>query len=313
MLNKIINQDLPIEISMALIFVPIFLTLLFLISRQTYNPKYKLETYFLAPPSNPNKRQFEIYSLIYTVVWIGIFGCVVVKQLYEQFDEWSYMKLCVSLALPNLLQPIIYPLDAEKNLPLLQRYSAKANIWLFIFGFTGNYWYTHYFYNVLKASYTFSAHRLNDVPISMFFATHFYFVTYHIFSTMILRAIETRYKPTFVRNVLFWAVVLSFSYFTGFMETLTISSFPYYSFEDRYMAYTLGSAFYSIYFIVSYPMFYRLDEKKEKHTMSQTIYEALATSMLVLFFLDFARIALGIDLNISGVAYYLYKSPYPGH
>jgi cycloeucalenol cycloisomerase len=102
------------------------------------------------------------------------------------------------------------------------------------------------------------------------------------------------------------------------METLTISSFPYYSFEDRFMAYTLGSAFYGIYFIVSFPVFYRVDEhivgvvgekscKGVPYTVYQTVMEALGTSMLVLCLLDFARIYCGIDLNISGVAYYVYK------
>lgn len=43
-------------------------------------------------------------------------------------------------------------LDANK--PLLSRYSVKANIWIAIFGFIGNYWYTHYFYSVLRADYT---------------------------------------------------------------------------------------------------------------------------------------------------------------
>ena len=61
-----------------------------------------------------------------------------------------------------------------------------------MFSFIGNYWYTHYFYSVLKARYTFPSHRLNDVPIALFFATHFYFVTYHTLSNLILRKIETR-------------------------------------------------------------------------------------------------------------------------
>ena len=38
------------------------------------------------------------------------------------------------------------------------------------------------------------------------------------------------------------------------METLTISHFPYYTFEDQAMAYTVGSAFYGLYFIVSFPV-----------------------------------------------------------
>lgn len=167
------------------------------------------------------------------------------------------MGLCVTLSLPFLLQPILMPSPSECNIPLFSRYSFKANVWIAIFSFIGNYWYTHYFYSVLQAKYTFSSWRLNDVPIPLFFATHFYFVLYHTLSNMILRKIESRYLPSKARTVFFWAVIFAFSYFTAFMETLTISSFPDYSFADQYMAYTVGSAFYGIYFIVSYPVFYR--------------------------------------------------------
>jgi cycloeucalenol cycloisomerase len=254
------------------------------------------------------------------------------------------MGLCVTLSLPFLLQPVVYPLPSETNLPLSARYSFKANVWIAIFSFIGNYWYTHYFYSVLKAKYTFPSWRLNDVPIPLFFATHFYFVFYHTMSNLLLRKIETRYFPSSARTLFFWLCVLAFSYFTAFMETLTISSFPDYSFEDRYMAYTVGSAFYAIYFIVSYPVFYRyveailpmhslsshplpsltltivcmsvcrfvsLDEKcsstSPPHTLFQTCMEALGTSMLVLCLLDFCRLALDIPLNISGKLFYLFE------
>ena len=40
------------------------------------------------------------------------------------------------------------------------------------------------------------------------------------------------------------------SYVVAFMETMTISGFPYYAFENRSMAYSVGSAFYGIYFLV---------------------------------------------------------------
>ena len=167
------------------------------------------------------------------------------------------MYVCVSLALPFLLQPMLAPFEAEKNLPLSYRYSFKANVWIAIFSFIGNFWYTHYFYSVLKAKYTMPSHRLNDVPIALFFATHFYFMLYHTLSNLFLRKIETRYEAGLGRTIFFWAVVFAFSYFTAFMESLSISSFPDYSFEDRYMAYTVGSCFYGLYFIVSYPTFYR--------------------------------------------------------
>ena len=56
------------------------------------------------------------------------------------------------------------------------------------------------------------------------------------------------------------SLILVLAYVTAFMETFTIANFPYYEFKDRDYAYTIGSAFYAIYFIVSFPMFLRIDE-----------------------------------------------------
>lgn len=310
--------DLPIEIVMGIILLLLVVLVGAFVLFQTKRADAKESATWLAHKSNPMKREFEVWALGYTAVWIAAFGVVVVQQLYEQFDEHSYMKLCVSLSLPYLLQPLLFPLPSERHLPLTERYSFKANVWIAIFSFIGNYWYTHYFYTVLRARYSFPAHRLNDVPIALFFATHFYFVTYHTFSNILLRAVTSRFAKGIACSALFWLVVLAFSYFTAFMETLTISSFPYYSFENRFMAYTLGSAFYGIYFIVSFPVFLLLDEdlqgvpKKDlkagtPHTLFQTVMEVLGASMLVLCLLDFCRIYCGIDLHISGVAYYLFK------
>ncbi len=264
---------------------------------------------WLPDENNLAKRQFEIWALQYTVVWIGVFAVVVVTKAYEGFDANSYMALCGSLAMPYLLQPIVYPLHAEKNLPLFDRYSFKANAWIAVFSFVGNYWYTHYFYSVLQSFYDFPSLRFNNVPICLYFATHFYFITYHTISNLILRQIETRFKALPVRSVLFWMAVISFSYFTAFMETLTISSFEHYGFRvPLSQVFTLGSAFYGIYFLVSFPVFYRIDEKVNSkngvfpHSLFQTMMEVCGASMIVLLLLDFCRLALGVELNISGLA-----------
>ena len=99
------------------------------------------------------------------------------------------------------------------------------------------------------------------------------------------------------------------------METLTISSFPYYSFADKEMAYRLGSAFYGIYFIISFPLFQRIDEhlvpgtktKMDVYTIHRVVMEVMATGMMVLLLLDFCRIYCDIPLTISGKAYYIFK------
>lgn len=257
------------------------------------------------------KRQFEVWALRYSVFWMGTFAVVIASQMYSWFDEWHYLYLCVGLDLPLLLQPLLAPLPAESTLPPLMRYSLKANVWIAIFAFIGSYWYTHYFYVVLDAQYTMPAHRLNDVPIALYFAAHFYFVSYHTFSNMLLRKIETTYLPGRARSALYWAVVLAFSYFTAYMETLTISSFPDYSFKDRDMVYKLGSAYYALYFVVSFPVFYRVDERvssrRPLHSMYQVVLEAFGASMMVLCLLDFCRLFVNVPLSIGGAGFYLYK------
>jgi cycloeucalenol cycloisomerase len=264
------------------------------------------------PINEPAKYAYEHFVALYTPVWMGAFGMVVVFQWYEQFTAFTYLWFTSALAAPLLLQPIVYPSaltnspDAKR--PLLQRYSFKANVWIAVYSFIGNYWYTHYFYSVLQAKYTMPSHRLNNVPLAMYCATHFYFSSYHLFSNLLLRQIETRYRPSPLRSVLFVSTIVVFSYLTAFLETLTISSYPYYSFEDRNMAYTVGSAFYGIYFLVSFPAFYCFDRSVDATSIRKkgggvsawgAAVQACGYGMLILFLLDFVRLYLDIPLVVG--------------
>jgi cycloeucalenol cycloisomerase len=295
------------------------------------------------PMIEPSKYAYEVFVAMYTPIWIFLFGCIVVTQYYEQLTPMGYIIVCTIFALPFILQPIILPggammyynsndtnnkyrISPDQYRPLLERYAFKANVWIATYSFIGNYWYTHYFYSVLQASYTMpNAIRLNNVPIQMYCATHFYFTTYHLFSNCLLRKICTTYKHTWMRNVLFVAVIVVFSYFTAFMETLTISSYPYYTFNDRHMAYTIGSAFYGIYFLVSFPAFYFFDRhidspalpiptedlssKHQRHVpateyrkpiaLGETIVQSCGYGMIILFLLDFVRLWLNIPLIVG--------------
>uniref|UniRef100_A0A7S0DTR5 Cycloeucalenol cycloisomerase n=1 Tax=Amorphochlora amoebiformis TaxID=1561963 RepID=A0A7S0DTR5_9EUKA len=249
---------------------------------------------------NSCKRNWEVFSLTYGVFWITCFAIIIGGELYESFDREHYMIVCGGLATPLLLQPILLPsITGESDVPLFERYSLKANLWIFIFGFIGNYWYTHYFYNVLEAHYSMPSWDLNGVPIPMYLATHFYFCFYHVLSNLALRKAYSTFSPGAMRRLFVISLVLIMSYATAFMESLTISGFPCYGFKDRDLAYTLGSAFYGIYFIVSFPMFLRLDESPPKKWDLFTVaVEALASGMAVLMLLDIVRVYMGIDLNI---------------
>ena len=258
-------------------------------------------TWLPSPATQKAKRAAEIWFLGYGAVWIACFAVIIAFQWYTWFDRIHYLAVCGVLSLPYVAQPLLAPgLTGEAHRPLTERYCFKANVWVLLFGFIGNYWYTHYFYSVLKAEYTMPSWDFNGVPIPMYLATHFYFIFYHTLSNCVLRKVYTTYQASPARTLYASALVLAMSYFTAFMETLTISGFPCYRFEDRHMAYTLGSAFYAIYFVVSFPVFHRLDEdpKAARFTVFQTVFEALGSGMLVLCLLDFVRVGLGQDFTL---------------
>jgi cycloeucalenol cycloisomerase len=67
--------------------------------------------------------------------------------------------------------------------------------------------------------------------------------------------------------------------------------------------YTVGSVVYGIYFIISFPMFLRLDENAgEDWPISKVVIDALGACMAVTILLDFWRLYVGgIVENGGGV------------
>ena len=68
--------------------------------------------------------------------------------------------------------------------------------------------------------------------------------------------------------------------------------------------YTVGSLFYAIYFFVSFPIFFRLDEDRgsTRTSLVQSAGQSLAATMLVTLLLDFWRLAFGPLSGIKAVA-----------
>eukprot|EP00747_Dinoflagellata_sp_TGD_P085894 gnl/TRDRNA2_/TRDRNA2_163056_c0_seq3.p1 gnl/TRDRNA2_/TRDRNA2_163056_c0~~gnl/TRDRNA2_/TRDRNA2_163056_c0_seq3.p1 ORF type:complete len:1033 (-),score=167.79 gnl/TRDRNA2_/TRDRNA2_163056_c0_seq3:140-3238(-) len=244
-----------------------------------------------------SKRRGERFYLWWSAVWMSIMGFIVISGVYEKFDEWTYMTVGMVIGVPCVVLPLLFPaLCDDVSLPWHRRYTTKCAAWIWIMSWVGNYFWTHYFYNLLGASYTFPAHRLNNVPFCLFLITHSYFVSYHTFSNFALR----RLRRATDSRVLFGIVVALMSYAVAYMETWTIEEFPYYQHEDKAAMYKVGSVFYALYFVVSFPMFLRVDEDGGPDgcgascwTLWQAIMESLASCMLVTQLLDFWRLYVG--------------------
>jgi cycloeucalenol cycloisomerase len=197
---------------------------------------------------------------------------------------------------------VLKPCPADARLPLLERHWVKANVWIAIFSHIGNYFWTHYFFNLLGASYTFPAHLLNGVPICLYLMTHAYFCFYHALANVVLRRVENALsgRSLAARKIARAAVVFLLAYATAYGETLTIAHFPYYTFVDRSKMYTVGSLFYAIYFWVSFPLFMRIEEEeygtanaRRRWSLGSVALDALAAGMLVTILLDAWRLAFG--------------------
>ena len=76
--------------------------------------------------------------------------------------------------------------------------------------------------------------------------------------------------------------------------------------------YTVGSLFYAIYFFVSFPVFFRLDEARGTARAStlQCVCQSLASAMVVTLLLDFWRLGLGpissspsTSSSVSGISW----------
>ena len=135
--------------------------------------------------------------------------------------------------------------------------------------------------------------------------THAYFCLYHSLANVLIRRVRNALSSSgpLVQNAAEILVVFSLSYATAFGETLTIAHFPYYSFENKAAMYKVGSLFYAIYFFVSFPMFYRMDEEagKKGYGLWRVVVDAFAAGMMVTCVLDFWRLGIGSIYEVAPV------------
>ncbi|URE29971.1 hypothetical protein MUK42_06153 [Musa troglodytarum] len=241
---------------------------------------YSCESLWFA--SNPSKRWGEAFFLLYTPFWLTLcLGIIVPYRLYERFTELEYLIIGLVSSVPAFLIPLLIVGKADSCKCWRDRYWVKANLWIIIFSYVGNYFWTHYFFTV---------------PHTTFFLTHSCFLFYHMASNITLRRLRHVIAdlPQSIRLASEAAWILALSYFIAYLETLAISNFPYYEFLNRESMYKVGSLFYAIYFIVSFPMFLRVDEKDdETWDLPRVAVDALGAAMLVTIILDLWRIFLG--------------------
>ncbi len=256
--------------------------------------------------ANPSKAWGEKLFLVYSPIWMSGIAVVMASGLTDRIGEWGFLAVGLAVALPLVLVPLLIRDERPLGRPWYRAYWLKANLYIAIFNFAANYFGSEYFFDVLGMVYDYPMIELNfdatlvgsgsqRVPVIMYLLTQAYFMTYHTTAVIVLRRIRTSRLP--VGTFLWPVLVLVVAYFWAWMETKSMANpwieaqFHYRNVE-RMLAY--GSAFYALYFVASFPIFYHLDEEPDTNwSLTLTTGAALSASMIMMFLLDFAAALFG--------------------
>jgi cycloeucalenol cycloisomerase len=223
------------------------------------------------------------FFLNYSAFWILSFGLVVVTKWYESWGDIGYTLIGVWVAVPAWLMPVLSP--GSKKAELAR--ALSVNIYIAILSYIGNHFWTHYFFRVLGARYSFPlTWAVNEVPICMYLLTHGYFLTYHVVAGEALDRVQSRLGKRYV-----FVASLVFGYLAAVTEAVTISSVPYYSFHDERAFLVYGSAFYAIMLGISFHWYHT--SLGSGWTAAQAAKEAMAASMVIFLALDIWRLTIG--------------------
>lgn len=250
--------------------------------------------------NNPSKAWAEKFFLYYLPFFFALNAG---KQAFGWMNAGTawHIGQNVLMLLPLYLVPFLIRDETGLGRKWYESYWFKANLWIWIFAFFATYFFTEYFFDVLGMIYYFPQVSLyfdsqllgtgeQRAPLGVYFSGAAFFVVYHNLAIICLRRIRTS-RLNVGRAA--WAVmVVVAALFFAWAETRLVATdknAPFFAYEDLTWMLKYGSVFYACYFVVSFPMFYRLDEAElDNWPLSKVCTEALATSMMVFFLLDIA-------------------------
>lgn len=190
-------------------------------------------------------------------------------------------------------------------------YWFKFQVYMTVYIFFATYFHTEYFFDVLGIRYRFpqvtwyfdsyllgpdentALAEFKKIPVGMYLNAIAFFTVYHTASVVCMRRIKTLTPQAnpLLRHALWVVTVLATAYFFAWAESffyITGEAAKNVWYVDLPRMLRLGSVYYALYFIVSFPNVYRLDEEPdgERWSISRTIIEACFVSMVVLLLLD---------------------------
>ena len=267
---------------------------------------------------NPDKAWAEKFFLTLIPWWFFYNMAMVQMGWLETGNFWNIMQNFLMWFPYMVLLP--WFLRRNSGVPWHQAFWFKYNVYLFWLIVLVTYFHTEYFFEVLGMRYRFpevtlyldsfllgpdeatALETFQKIPPSMYFNSIVFFGVYHCTAIILMRRIRTMtfgWSSAKSRFVAWCAISLVSAAFWGWGETymyFVMISHPGDASEVN-VWYTnlhnmlwVGSWFYALYFVVSFPNIYRMDEEKdgERWSIGRIFVESSFVGMITLLLCDLA-------------------------
>lgn len=258
---------------------------------------------------NPDKAWGEKFFLTFVPVFFLYNGVIQSMGWLDTNDFWHVVQN-LGMWLPYC---VLLPawLRRDSGVAWQESYWFKFNVYMFVFVFFVTYFHTEYFFELLGLRYRFdevtlyfdaalvgpdeatAAATYQKVAVGMYLNAIAFFVVYHAVAIICMRRIKTMTLGLGegAQRAAWFAIVGLAALFFAWAETrlyITQSASTNVWYVDLDAMLLWGSVFYSMYFLVSFPSVFRMDEKmsEPRWSISRTIIEACAASAISLLLLD---------------------------
>jgi cycloeucalenol cycloisomerase len=259
--------------------------------------------------ANPDKAWGEKFFLVFIPVFLA-YNAVVQQAGWLDAGTFWHVAQNLLMWVPYCL---VLPFWLRRNsgVPWQESYWFKFNLYMAVWIFFATYYHTEYFFELLGLRYRFpevglyfdsalvgpdeagAAAAWKKVPLGMYFNSVAFFIVYHTAAVVCMRRVRglTLAWSVTLRRMAWAVIVLATALFFAWAETylyITDEASANVWYVDVPAMLRWGSIFYAMYFVVSFPNVFRLDETIElpRWTLARTVIEACFVALVSMTMLD---------------------------
>jgi cycloeucalenol cycloisomerase len=258
---------------------------------------------------NPDKAWGEKFFLTFVPVFL-LYNAVIQQLGWLDVGTGWHVTQNLLMWLPYC---VLLPwwLRRASGVPWAESYWFKVNLYMAVWVFWCTYFHTEYFFEVLGLRYRFpevglyfdsalvgpdeatAAATFQKVPLGMYWNAIAFFVVYHTLAVICMRRVRTMTFAwsTAAQRAAWFVIVLATALFFAWAETrlyITEDAAANVWYVDLPRMLKWGSIFYAMYFVVSFPNVFRLDEHPDepRWTLARTVIEASFVGIVSLLLID---------------------------